>query len=335
MIRFRLDMADLADTSFAYSALQETVLSLRAWTHPDRFPRQYTLLATEREAFEAGDTALLTALVARRRPWVPDFLTPRPTTSVPAPEAEFAALRAADPAGLSDDIARVFRPLGEPVPARLAAGLARPATLLADIADALWFYWNNCLAPYWPRIRSVLEADIVHRARVLAGQGTRQMFAGLDSRLFWQDGYLAIRQDSESAPWPDVPVHGRGVLLTPSCFALKASTMLGQDAPPHIVYPARGLATLTERARLPTPPEALERLMGRPRAQLLALLAEPASTTELARRLDVTPAAVSQHLSVLTAAGLTRRARHGRLVLYSLSTLGTALSNPGRAPDAT
>ena len=40
-------------------------------------------------------------------------------------------------------------------------------------------------------------------------------------------------------------------------------------------------------------------LLGRPRARLLDLLAEPLVTIELARQLHVSPSAVSQHLKVL------------------------------------
>ncbi|MER6033878.1 ArsR family transcriptional regulator [Streptomyces sp. NPDC001835] len=70
---------------------------------------------------------------------------------------------------------------------------------------------------------------------------------------------------------------------------------------------------------------ALVRLLGRPRARLLSLLAEPASTTELAHRLEVTPGAVSQHLAVLYDAGLLSRARSGRTVRYRRTPLGDAL----------
>ncbi|WP_457029774.1 ArsR/SmtB family transcription factor [Kitasatospora sp. P5_F3] len=64
-----------------------------------------------------------------------------------------------------------------------------------------------------------------------------------------------------------------------------------------------------------------EQLLGAPKARLLTLLHEPPATTELARRLGVTPGAVSQHLAVLHATRLATRARHGRLVLYTRSPL--------------
>ncbi len=62
------------------------------------------------------------------------------------------------------------------------------------------------------------------------------------------------------------------------------------------------------------------------RAQLLALLRTPASTTELAAQLGVTRSAVSQHLQVLAAAGLVHRARAGRTVLYRQSAFGAQLA---------
>ena len=46
---------------------------------------------------------------------------------------------------------------------------------------------------------------------------------------------------------------------------------------------------------------------------------------ELARRLRVTPSAVSQHLRVLHATGLVTRARDGRQVLYRRSGLADRL----------
>lgn len=58
---------------------------------------------------------------------------------------------------------------------------------------------------------------------------------------------------------------------------------------------------------------------------LLDMLAEPLPTIELARRLKVTPSAVSQHLKVLHATGLVTRARDGRQVLYRRASLGDQL----------
>lgn len=90
-------------------------------------------------------------------------------------------------------------------------------------------------------------------------------------------------------------------------------------------YPARGSALLKSGPQAP-PPAAVVALIGKPRAHLLAMLAEPVSTTELAHRLGVTPSAVSQHLQVLAATGLVSRAMAGRVVLYRRSDAGDRLA---------
>ncbi|WP_374197206.1 ArsR/SmtB family transcription factor [Nonomuraea sp. NEAU-A123] len=90
-------------------------------------------------------------------------------------------------------------------------------------------------------------------------------------------------------------------------------------------YPARGVGTLwTAGTRVPT--GSTVRLLGRARAELLEALRSPATTTDLARALRITPSAVSQHLRVLRESGLVARERSGRTVLYMTTTLGASLS---------
>jgi DNA-binding transcriptional ArsR family regulator len=126
------------------------------------------------------------------------------------------------------------------------------------------------------------------------------------------------------APWADTSIAGRGLVLLPTLFARGAQPLIDPARPPTLVYPARGRATLSEQPPPPTD-DALTRLLGRPRARLLLLLAEPASTTELSHRLGVTPGAVSQHLAVLYDAGLLSRTRSGRVVRYARTGLGNDL----------
>jgi DNA-binding transcriptional ArsR family regulator len=56
------------------------------------------------------------------------------------------------------------------------------------------------------------------------------------------------------------------------------------------------------------------------------MLDEPLPTIEIARRLKVTPSAVSQHLQVLYATGLVTRARDRRHVLYRRTPSGDRLT---------
>ncbi|GAA0702135.1 DUF5937 family protein [Kitasatospora atroaurantiaca] len=325
MHRFRLGLADLAAASFACSSLQEAVLSLRMWTHPGVYPQQTAWFERIRPEFERLDTALLCALVATNR-YIPDFLTPRPTTPFPDFPSELAVVRATPPRLLQGELERAYLPHDREIPAPLAAGLDDPARLLAQITDAVEEYWERCLlaSGWWPRARSLLHADVVHRSRILAERGAAALFADLDARLRWEEGVLTIRRDWAPGD-ADVVVDGRGLVFIPTCFARGAITSISDEHPPVITYPARGQASMVGAPQPPPTPQALEQLLGTPKARLLAMLEEPASTTELAARLGVTPGAVSQHLAVLFATRLVTRARHGRVVLYLRSPLGDEL----------
>ncbi|ACU77258.1 transcriptional regulator, MarR family [Catenulispora acidiphila DSM 44928] len=334
MITVELGLDELAATSFACSALLETGMSLRMWTHPGYYAEQVPLFNRMRPAFERLDTELLTALVGSWR-WIPDFLTPRPTTPWPDFHRELATLRATPVERIWPELEQTFVKIDGAVPARLLRGRRDPAGLLAEIADEFEAYWETCLAPeWWPRARSVLESDIVYRARMLVERGAGTLFGELGDRLSWDGRRLRITWDASAyaaaVPKYDVPATGHGVLLAPTCFAHGALSMIEPTLSAWILYPARGLGTMAERVVPPPAGPALERLLGAPRARMLLMLGEPVSTTELARQLGVTPGAVSQHLKVLLDAGLTSRARHGRSVLYARSPLGDSLA--GIAP---
>ncbi|MEV7688912.1 helix-turn-helix domain-containing protein [Streptomyces bungoensis] len=325
MIEFRFVVDDLASTSFACSPLQEAVFSLRCLHDPARYPHQRPWLRRIRPRLESLDRELLTALVAPWL-WVPDFLTPRPSRARPAFADELRAVRRTPPGIVAADFRATYR-TDEALPPVVARGIADPAAFLVRVADALEAYWQTCLADsWWPRAQSILEADLAHQARVLAEQGAAALFAGLDPRLVWTGDQLLLERHGDTAPWPtaDIRIAGRGLVLMPTLFARGAQTVIDASRPPMLVYPARGRAVLSE-APPPVTDRALVRLLGRPRARLLSLLAEPASTTELAHRLDVTPGAVSQHLAVLYDAGLLTRTRSGRTVRYRRTALGDGL----------
>lgn len=317
MIELHLRAADLAETSFAVSPLQETVFSLWVWRTPQKQAVHLPWRAAQRTAWQQLDTEMLLALVAPPpKNWVPDFLTPRPSTPVNEFAAELDVVRATAPRRVRADIEAAYT--HAPVPDVLRD---RPSAVLRRAADALAEYWHACLEPDWPRIRGVLEADVVYRSRQLALGGARGLFADLDERVRWDDGLLYVDQMPGTYY---VEVDGRGLRLCPSLFCRKAVTWIDPHEEPLISYPARGRATVWESAPRPDN-QALVALVGTARAQLLHLLERPATTTELAQRLGVTPPAVSQHLSVLRAAGLLNRARSGRTVLYLRSELADAL----------
>ena len=109
-----------------------------------------------------------------------------------------------------------------------------------------------------------------------------------------------------------------------SAEALHAGLVLIEGFPSS----AAGLLAEPDTAR-PTD-GALARLIGRTRAQLLAELERPATTTQLCRCFDLSLGVVGHHLAALRAAALVTRTRFGQSVVYELTPLGSALleANP-------
>jgi len=312
MIVFRLSVEDLANTRFAISPLLDTVQSLWALRDPGRYALHLPWLRTVRPLLDTLDTELLMSLVGPTRA-LPDFLTPRPTVFAPDIDDELATVLATPPDVVHRDLAATYAP--HDVPAVLAR------VDLADLCDLLRHYWELAIAPVWRQLRLLLEADMTYRARQLATGGARLLFADLHPNVHWHDGELRI---SDMIGRHTVAVSGRGLLLLPALFAYKPVPPLSPEELPWLTYPCRGAATLWA-----TPPRAgataLTELIGAARTRLLTLLEEPLATSEIARRLKITPSAVSQHLRVLHATGLVTRTRAGRNVLYHRAALGDQL----------
>lgn len=327
MISIVLGVEDLADTRFAISPLHETVVSLRVLREPGLSALLLPWRRSVLGRLSGLDTGLLMSLVASRFT-LPDFLTPRPASFTPVFGEELAAVRQAPPGLVRRDLLAAHAP--GPLPGALrdaAATTDAPVASLRDaICEVLRQYWEIAIKPMWPQMRLLLEADMTYRARQLTIGGARLLFADMHPNLRWHNGVLHI---DKMISQHRVTASGRGLLLVPSVFAHKPAPPVSPDEPPMLIYPARGVATLWTRP--PTPDAgALASLIGAARTKLLLLLDEPLPTVEIARRLTVTPSAVSQHLQVLHATGLLTRTRDGRHVLYRRSRLGDQLAGqPG------
>lgn len=324
MIELRLDIGDLADTRFAISPLLETALSLRMWHFPGYYVLQMPWLKQARGDLDGIDIGVLLDLVGRRQRAVPDFLVQRPEDPVADFATELEAAQRTPPDKVAADVVAAYG--GALLPPRLSRLLADPERLRDQIVELLDIYWERALARHWPRMRGVLEGDMLYRAQRMTRGGFRLLFADLNPLMTWSDGRLRVEQP---VPHTDarIQVTGRGLCLVPALFVNTPYPPVSREGPPMVAYPARGLATVWETAP-PTPARALEALIGRPKAMILELLERPASTTELARRLGVTPGAISQHLTVLRNAGLVSRAPAGRTVLYARTNLGAHLHTP-------
>jgi DNA-binding transcriptional ArsR family regulator len=197
----------------------------------------------------------------------------------------------------------------------------RPAAGLRAIAAELRTVHDRLIAPHWPRIRAVLDADVAHRARVFAAGGSAKLFDGLHPDLRWRAGRLLLAGDDCRA----VNRGPGGLVLIPVVLG-SPYVMIKKNTSTQttVRYPARGRGAIWMAGTRP-PPGGSVRLLGRARAGLLEALRSPATTTDLARALGVTPSAVSQHLRVLHENGLVTRERSGRQVIYLITALGASL----------
>ncbi|MFD5701885.1 ArsR/SmtB family transcription factor [Streptomyces lasiicapitis] len=318
MIEIEFDREDVARTRFALSPLWEVVASVRVLKGADEqgLHRTWTEQVRPRLAASALDFGALFDLipVLSRSPWtgsIPSFLCPPPVTPLPSLAMELATLRATPPELLTTTSA---------VPeARMAALRASPAARLDELAEVIQGYWDLALAPYWPRVLTLLENDIRYRAGRLVDGGAHHLFADLDPQVAWADGTLQLAHLTTHGPRR---LDGRGLLLVPSAFVWpRIFSVLGETWQPSLRYPPRGVGDLWQSRPKPAS-EALAGVMGRSRALLLAELTAPASTTELARRSGLTPGGVSQHLGALRTAGLVSAHRAGRQVLYARTRAG-------------
>ncbi|WP_049575205.1 ArsR/SmtB family transcription factor [Nonomuraea sp. SBT364] len=189
------------------------------------------------------------------------------------------------------------------------------------VADALESLWRGLLAPRWPRLRALLERDIVQRAGRLAVYGWADVFDRLDIEMVTRDGRILLGKPGR----PGAVMHrpsGVGLVLIPNAFGA-SYVYLDPPRAYGLTYPALGTAALWES---PEPAaDGLAALLGRGRAAVLTALDGPASTSQLVAQLSMTLGGVGDHLAVLRRAGLVGRTRSGRSVLYSRTPLGEAL----------
>lgn len=324
---------DLMRCRFAVSPLWETAAAVRTLADPRRGAYHQPWLRKTARQFDPAAIAPLLALLPRSG-YTPDFLTPPPPGPLWDIDRELDRV-AATP--VSQVVTEVTRSLGSPppghapVPAAIQARLlADPACTLRELVEILRACWELLVAPQWPRLRGLLDADIITRSRHLADGGLQRLLVGLHPAVRWADG--AVHVDSPGRVTRHL--NGSGLLLMPSAFIWPALTVLTEQPwQPTIIYPVHGIAGLWQ-APARRAPQALRNLIGRTRAELLAGVAEPASTIALAQAHGLSPATVSGHLSALRDAGLLVSRRAGRTVLYERTPLGTALASGQPSPDA-
>jgi DNA-binding transcriptional ArsR family regulator len=311
---------DLLAVRFATSPIWETNAAVRTFVDERmrRYHEPWHRLVAERAA--GLDLSPLFA-VQPLRGFIPDFLTPPPTTARPRLRDQLALVHATPADQVERELRRCRETVVDDEKLRVLDGLiADPAAARELLAGTVHEAWQALVAPFWARIRTLLDRDIDQRSRTLARHGFRRALDEIHPKIRWTARGLSCGDRSGVT----VELDDRGLLLMPSAYGWPGVAAI-TDEPwlPTIVYPAAGIADLW---RAPTaPPDALARLLGRTRALVLAGLDVPVSTTALAALLELSPAGASRHLLALRDAGLVSAQRHGHEIRYARTRLGTAL----------
>ncbi|MFF4160137.1 ArsR family transcriptional regulator [Streptomyces sp. NPDC001678] len=184
--------------------------------------------------------------------------------------------------------------------------------------------FDSVVRPVWPVVRDLHQREFTRHALAVAEHGLGTALAGLVPGARLRGSVWELPGARER----DVEPGGRGLVLRPT-FHWNGHPLVSDlpGRPVHVTYPAGPGLPLTppgpdEEDR---PEEALARVLGRTRCEMLILLAEEHTTSGLARRLGVSNATASAHAAALRGAGLVTTVRAGRAVLHRRTAVGTLL----------
>ena len=319
---------DVGRIRFAVSPMWETVASLRAaqTVRPGSFHHRWA--AAVRASITAGELRTLRALVPPSG-HLADFLTPIPPRRHMTFAAELAQVASADAEDVLADLHHLLSAQRDPELRQvLGHGLDDVEGLRRRAGDELRRHWTTSVEPLWKRVRAVAEADVSWRLEQMADAGPRRVLETLHPRVRLEQNALSVTTScppSEGGDWD------HGMVLVPCAFAwpdVLCLTTPGRT--PTLSYAPRGVGRLWEDAMAPR--RALTDLVGRTRADAVARLDLPMSTTQLADALAVAAPTMSAHLQILRRAGVVTATRRGRSVLYARTSLGDHLATVDDVP---
>lgn len=319
LARVAFTATDVAGIRFAISPLWQigTAFRMLQVGPPDPAHRRWVRETWPRVAATGLDRGWLAALVTAG--FVADLLTPTPGGPSPTLEDEITAILSTPEPLVRRDVARLRDGRGRPTP-RLSALESRPRAALASVAEEVDAFWRIALAPYWDRIRAVLDADVHRRAQLVAEHGVGRLLKDLHPLVDWDGEALQVRR-RVSQPEDRTA----GLLLIPCVF--KGSGLATRQTPRspwQLAYRAHAAGTLWQAGATRGVAE-LAAVLGRSRARLLLELDSPVAVSDLARRTGLSMAAVSENLTALRNAGFASTHRSGRYVLYARTAVGDAV----------
>ncbi len=322
VIRVELQPAALGRVRLAYSPMWELSQSLRVFLYDRASPGHSAWIRSVEPRLDRELVEFLGGLMPNPF-WYPDFLSPQPGGRPRSLRQELAVIATMTPGDVRCGIAATSDGALAPDLERV---LASDRAAVPTLVRALDAYWQQAVAPFWPRIRRVLAADLAFRADALAAHGLHETLNDLHPRVAFDGKILSLNLPRHEG---NRRVGVDGLALLPCAFGWPEVLVVA--APPNpvtLAYPPRGVAALWEPdRRVPTDRPAA--LMGRNRAAILALLARPMNVSEVVEHTGLSAPAVSEHLSVLRDTGLVESRRSGRTVWSVRTRLGTEILSPG------
>jgi DNA-binding transcriptional ArsR family regulator len=312
---------DWARCRFVRSLLFETGQATRVLMHPHQQVHQRSWL----NAIDQDDAKTRLPVTAALHPypgWVPDFIAPPPQPGDRSVTEELAEVAVSPHPWVASELQRSLdsRPTRRRQ-AMLEPLIADPGRALDVIVAELELAWTLLIAPFWAPVRELIGADIAYRSREIARTGLGHALGDLHSRVRSDHRGITVDPSNEDQ---DLDLAGQGLDLMPSAFLWPSVAVLHtQPWRTTLAYPARGIGDLWSAPALP--PTGLVGVLGPTRALLLNDLAQSSTTTALAARHHLSPAAVSTQLGRLRDAGLITGTRLGKEVRYRRTPLADAL----------
>ncbi|GAA3825746.1 winged helix-turn-helix domain-containing protein [Sphaerisporangium flaviroseum] len=270
----------------------------------------------------SGQLRLLRYLAPPRGDF-PDFLTPPQASQ--GFEAGIDAVLATPRHRLRQEVAMLP---GRPSWGRALAD-GQPE-IMTELGEALRNYHHAVIAPYWPRMQALVDAERAVHTRPLLDHGSEKLLSNLGPAMRWNSPVLEIDYPLRH----EIHLNGRGLLMVPSAFCWRYPiTLIDPRLPPVLVFPVARTPDWWGDCATANGSRTLANLLGSSRAACLRAIEHGCTTGELARRIGVSPPTASQHATALREAGLITTARLGNSVIHTLTPLGTAILTVNPASD--
>jgi DNA-binding transcriptional ArsR family regulator len=249
----------------------------------------------------------------------PDFLTP--TRGQDGIKEGMEKIRATSRERLVHDLAPLTRQRRAPFFARRLEAGAPDVT--ERIAGDMGRFFAIAIGPYWTQISGDIETDRRRHLQTLGAHGVERLLDTLHPSVRWRHPVLHVDGHVDR----DLHLAGRGIVLVPAFFCRHAPLTLKDPAlRPLLVVPVSRRTWAWRRdADGPAGDRPLAVLLGPTRTAVLETTMDGCSTTQIARRTDISLATVSHHTRVLREAGLITTRREGYGVRHQITELGLSL----------